>query len=165
MALDLPSGSRCFVDANILYYHFVETPPFSDPCSIFIQRVLAGELAAFTSASVLAEATHKIMLAEAAARFELQRANLVNWLANHRARIQELTAFRAAAGELAAWPLVLVPADGAGLTQATAISQQNGLLTNDALIVALMRQHGLIHLVTNDNDFDPLTGLTIWKPR
>lgn len=165
MALALPSGARCFVDANILYYHFVETPPFSDPCSVFLQRVLAGELAAFASASVLAEAIHKIMLAEAAARFQLQRPNLVNWLANHHERITQLTMFRAAAEELALWPMVLLPTGGAVLAQAAAVSQQHGLLTNDALIVALMRSHGLAHLVTNDDDFDSVPNLTIWKPR
>ena len=31
--------------------------------------------------------------------------------------------------------------------------------------VALMRRHELTHLVTNDDDFDRVAGLTIWKPR
>lgn len=164
MALDLPVGSRCFVDANILYYHFVETPPVSDPCSGFLQRTVAGDITACVSAAVLAEAIHKIMLAEAAARFGLQRPNLVNWLGNHRDRIRELTEFRAAAEQLATWPLVLLPTDSTVLAQAAATSQQHALLTNDALIVALMRIHGLTHLVTNDNDFNSIPGLTVWKP-
>jgi predicted nucleic acid-binding protein len=165
VALDLPTGTRCFVDANILYYHFVETPPLSDPSTVFLKRVINGELTAFTSASVLAEAIHKIMLAEAAARFQLQRPNLVNWLANHRDHISHLVAFRAAAEELAIWPLVLLPVDGALLSQAALVSQQHRLLTNDAQIVALMRVHGLADLVTNDDDFDAVSNMTIWKPR
>jgi len=32
MPLDVPDGERCFLDANILYYCFVETPPLSDAC-------------------------------------------------------------------------------------------------------------------------------------
>lgn len=40
-----------------------------------------------------------------------------------------------------------------------------GHLTNDAMIVALMRRHQLSHLITNDDDFDAVPGLTIWKPR
>ena len=27
MPLDVPDGERCFLDANILYYCYVETPP------------------------------------------------------------------------------------------------------------------------------------------
>jgi hypothetical protein len=32
MPLDIPAGARCFLDANIFYYHFVDTLPLSDPC-------------------------------------------------------------------------------------------------------------------------------------
>lgn len=138
MGLDLPAGARCFVDANILYYHFVEVSPFSDVCSEFLQRLGSDDITAFASATVFAEAIHKIMLAEAASRFNLQRANLINWLLNHRARIQELSEFRTAAEQLAALPVVLLPTDTAVLVQAAAVSQQRGLLTNDALTVALM---------------------------
>jgi predicted nucleic acid-binding protein len=45
------------------------------------------------------------------------------------------------------------------------MSAQFGLLTNDALVVALMRRHSLTNLVTNDDDFDTVPGLTVWKPR
>jgi len=31
--------------------------------------------------------------------------------------------------------------------------------------VALMERHQLTHWVTNDDDFDHVSGLTIWKPR
>jgi predicted nucleic acid-binding protein len=165
VALDLPVGARCFADANILYYHFVKTPPFSDPCSDFLRRAVAGEITAFVSVAVLAEAVHKMMLAEAAVRFGLQRANLANWLNHHRDRIRQLTEFRAAAEQLAAWPLILLPTDGPILAQAAATAQQHGLLTNDALTVTLMRSHNLTHLVTNDDDFDSVPSLTIWKPR
>ena len=45
------------------------------------------------------------------------------------------------------------------------ISVEYGLLTNDAMIVALMQRHRLSHLITNDDDFDAVPGLTVWKPR
>lgn len=31
--------AHCFVDANIFYYHLVETPPLSEECSNFFERV------------------------------------------------------------------------------------------------------------------------------
>ena len=34
------------------------------------------------------------------------------------------------------------------------VAVQYGLLTNDALIVALMQRHRLNHLASNDDDFD-----------
>jgi predicted nucleic acid-binding protein len=39
------------------------------------------------------------------------------------------------------------------------------LLTNDALTIAVMEKLGLSHLVTNDDNFDSITGVTVWKPR
>lgn len=42
---------------------------------------------------------------------------------------------------------------------ATAISQQHGLLSNDALIIAIMREQGLANLASSDADFDRVTGI------
>jgi predicted nucleic acid-binding protein len=51
------------------------------------------------------------------------------------------------------------------LESATHISVQHSILTNDALIIAGMQQFGLTHLVTNDDDFDNIPDLSVWKPR
>ena len=84
MPLNVPTAAGCFLDANILYYHYVE----------LLARAARGDVRAAVSAHVLAEAVHKVMLAEAAARFGLGRAGLVNWLQHHRSRIVELDEFR-----------------------------------------------------------------------
>jgi predicted nucleic acid-binding protein len=165
MPLDLPDGSACFIDANVFYYHFVETPSLSDPCTSVLERVADGRLLAHTSIHVLAEAVHKLMLAEAAAKFGLNRAGLVNWLQHHRQRILELSEFPQKVDELIGMGLPIVPWDLATLREAANISVRTGLLTNDAIVVALMRRHGLSHLMTNDDDFDGVPGITVWKPR
>jgi predicted nucleic acid-binding protein len=61
--------------------------------------------------------------------------------------------------------MTVLPTDTELLREATVLAVQNQLLTNDALIVALMRRHQLTELVTNDDDFDRVSGLTVWKPR
>jgi len=165
MPSEPPAWDRCFVDANILYYHFVETPPLSEPCTSFLERAAKGEMVACASVHVLSEAVHKIMLAEVAAKFGLNRAGLVNWLQNHRGRIAELTEFRQAAAELVSMNLALLPTDAALLEEAAELSVQLRLLTNDATVVALMKRHELHNLATNDDDFDDVPSLTIWKPR
>jgi predicted nucleic acid-binding protein len=150
---------------NIFYYHFVETPALSDPCTTFLERAANGSIEVCTSSHILSEAIHKVMLAEAEAIFGRNRAGLVNWLQRHRHRITELSKFLQAADGLAAMGLLLVPTDAALLVQAAILSAQLGLLTNDALVVALMRRHALTNLATNDDDFDGIPGLTVWKPR
>jgi predicted nucleic acid-binding protein len=43
---------------------------------------------------------------------------------------------------------------------AAGISQQTGLLSNDALIVAVMQANGLTRLASQDADFDRVPGFT-----
>ena len=47
---------------------------------------------------------------------------------------------------------------------AAGLSQQHGLLHNDALIVAVMQTHGLTNLASNDADFDRVPGITRYAP-
>ena len=164
MALNLPDGSTCFIDANIIYYHFVDTPGLSDPCSDLIERIVDDRVAAFTSIHLLAEAVHKIMLSEVAKRFGMPRARLVNWLQNNSDRIADLDEFRLAVSEFASLNIGLLPLDIPLLVAGTELSKQLGLLTNDALTVALLHRHGIVNLVTNDGDFEHVPGITVWKP-
>lgn len=39
-----------------------------------------------------------------------------------------------------------------------------GLLTRDSIILAVMERHKLIHLVTNDRDFEQVPGIKVWLP-
>jgi predicted nucleic acid-binding protein len=165
MPLTLAAAARCFIDANIFYYHAVETPPLSEPCSDLLRRVARGEVVGFTSVHVLAEAVHKAMLAEAAARFALTRTGLVGWLQRNPHRIAELHVFRELAAEFGRMALSVLAPDLALLEEAANVSASSHLLTNDATVIALMQREGLTDLVTNDDDFDGVPGLTVWKPR
>jgi predicted nucleic acid-binding protein len=44
------------------------------------------------------------------------------------------------------------------------VSQHTGLLTNDALVVAVMQANGLTNLASNDADFDRAPGLRRYAP-
>ena len=50
------------------------------------------------------------------------------------------------------------------IAAAASLSQQTGLLSNDALIVAAMHANGLTRLASNDADFDRVPGLTRYAP-
>ena len=67
MLQDIPAGTCCFIDANIFVYHLVNVPVLSDDCSKFFDRIERREITGVTSAVAVAEATHKVMLAEAIA--------------------------------------------------------------------------------------------------
>lgn len=90
---------------------------------------------------------------------------MVGYLKKHPEVIGRLTEWPQAVERLKAVPKQILPADAELLYEATRVAQTHGLLTNDAIIVALMRQHGIMHLATNDDDFDRVPGITVWKPR
>ena len=39
-----------------------------------------------------------------------------------------------------------------------------GLLTDDSIILPVMRRHGLTDLASNDKDFRRVTGIRLWTP-
>lgn len=61
----------------IWYYHLVNTPSLSDDCSDFLQRIERREVIGSTSTVSIAEATHKVMLADAVSTHGLDRKGLV----------------------------------------------------------------------------------------
>ncbi|NLF06610.1 MAG: hypothetical protein GX594_01335 [Pirellulaceae bacterium] len=77
MPLDVPDGQLCFLDANILYYCFVETPPFSGFCRELLTRVQGGDVVALTDVRALGDCVHKVILAEVSHRFGRTRDQLV----------------------------------------------------------------------------------------
>lgn len=162
---DLPSGASCFIDANILGYASIDVVPFTAPCRALLARVAAGEVFAFTSAGTVADALFKTMTVEIAHRFVAPGAKVLPFLQKHPEVIAKLSHYPRAVEGLARLPLQLLAVDWETIKAGVQTSIQHDLLTNDAIIVALMRRHELTHLVTNDDDFDRVSGLTVWKPR
>ncbi len=160
-----PPGEISFIDANILHAHVIAQGAVSVFASGFLEEVSAGTRTAATHANALADAVHKIMFTEAATHFKRPRSGLLSWIQQYQYRIKELTVFKEAADEFAVLPLRLLPVDAGMIATASAVAQRHGLLTGDAIIVALMHAHGIRHLVTNDDDFDGIPGITVWKPR
>lgn len=60
----LPKGSRCFVDANILLYYL---GGLSAEIREFLHRVIDEEIEAYINTVVVAEVLHRRMMAEAVA--------------------------------------------------------------------------------------------------
>jgi predicted nucleic acid-binding protein len=165
MPLDLPDGASCFLDSNILYYALVPTAGVSEHCLNLIDRAIAGKVSASVSIPVLSDAIHKVMISEVAQLAGRDRVGIVGFLGKHPEFISRLVEYPQAIERLGMVPMQILPLDNQLLRDATRLAVQYGILTNDALIAALMQRHGIIHLVTNDDDFDRVAGLTVWKPR
>jgi predicted nucleic acid-binding protein len=161
----LPDGVACFVDANIICYHVVHTPPLSEECTRFIKRIERGSVKASTSAAVVAEAVHKVMLAEAIQKHKLDHRGLAHRLQRQRDLIVGLSEHRRVPTLIKALAMHVEPVTLDLLEHVANLSVQYRLLTNDAVTIAVMEKLGLSHLITNDNNFDSIPSLSIWKPR
>ncbi len=78
--------------------------------------------------------------------------------------MQQLTGFRQAVERILQSRIQVLTIPPAQIAAGTVISQQTGLLSNDALIVAVMQANGLTNLASNDADFDRVPGLTRYAP-
>ena len=165
MPLDLPDGTACFVDSNVLYYSLIPVSDLSEMCAKFVDRIISGKLSAYCSVGVLGDAIHKVMMYEIVEKTGRPRSGLIACLKRHPEVIATLKECTDAAQRLVALPLRLLEVNAGLITKAAHVSVDCQLLTSDAAIVALMHEHGIVHLVTNDDDFDRVPGITVWKPR
>jgi predicted nucleic acid-binding protein len=160
---DVPAGERIFIDANPLVYYFAPDPIHGPACSQLIARVENQEIVAVTSTHVLSEAAHHLMTLEAAALFGWQ-SKVVQRLKQQPGSIQKLKRFRQAIDKAVQFPFQVLGISPHLIAVAAELSQQHGLLHNDALCVAVMQAHGLINLASNDADFDRMPGLQRYAP-
>jgi predicted nucleic acid-binding protein len=66
MTLDqVPAAARVLIDSNILVYHFQPHPAFGPMCARLIERIERQDIEGFTSASLLGEVAHRLMVIEA----------------------------------------------------------------------------------------------------
>jgi predicted nucleic acid-binding protein len=153
-----------FIDANCLVYAAISDPTYGAACQRLLDEIENKNLQGCTSAHVLGDLAHRLMTIEAALLFNRPMTGIANWLRRHPAEVQRLTQYSQSLDDLLASPLPILPVTGALVSRARHLSRQYGLLTNDALIVAVMQDHSLTHLASNDADFDRVPGLTRYAP-
>jgi predicted nucleic acid-binding protein len=160
---DLLAGESIFLDANPLVYHFAPDPVLGPACNQLIKRIQNQDLLALTSTHVLSEAAHHLMTLEASALFGWT-SKVVQRLKQQPVNIQKLTHFRQAIESVPQLRIQVLTIPPDLIVAAAALSQQFGLLSNDALIVAVMQANGLSKLASSDSDFDRVPGLTRYAP-
>jgi predicted nucleic acid-binding protein len=140
---DIASGESVFVDANVLVYRFSLHPQFAPACRQLLERVDRRDIFGYTSAHVLNEAAYRLLTLEAITQFGWPQSGVNRRMRRHPAEVKKLIRFRRAIERIIQSQLQLVDITAQLVLRGTTISQQLGLLSNDALIVAVMQQHGL----------------------
>jgi predicted nucleic acid-binding protein len=92
------------------------------------------------------------------------RGKVLNRLKQQPDVVQQLTLFQTAVETVLQSNIQVVAVPAVLVSRAATLSRQRSLLTNDALILALMQQHHFTHLASHDADFDRVPGITRYAP-
>jgi predicted nucleic acid-binding protein len=161
---DIPDGQSVFLDANTLVYYFLADPAYGPACHDLLQRVENQELLGFTSAHVVGEVAHRVMTLEAIDRLGWPVKGIAARLRKHHAEIPQLTVSQQAVTRIPQLGIHVIATTQQLVEEATVVSRNHEVLTNDALVVAVMQANGLTHLASHDADFDRVAGLTRYAP-
>lgn len=161
---DLVASASLFIDANTFVYHFMPHPTLGMACADLLGRIKRGELFAATSTHVANDVAHRVMTIEAVAKFGWPVAGIAQRLRKHPAEIMQLSLFRKAIDDINRFGVRMVVPPASINSAAAVASQQYGLLSGDALIVAIMQQFGISSIASHDADFDRVPWITRYSP-
>lgn len=164
MPSDIPDQSEIFVDANIFVYHFSGPTEYTDSCTEFLQRIEDAKISGFTSALVLAETLHRLMIIEATTKLSIEPRMAIRHLKAHPPDVQKLTDHLLIPERIRSLGVQVLPVDADDVLSSSEIKKECGLLTNDAINLAVLRRARLKIIATNDPDFERVSDLVVWKP-
>ena len=160
----MPSGTRVFVDTNIFVLAQNDRGAIGQTCRDFFTRIGRQDIQGFTSTAVAAETIHREMVLEAREQLSLSSQAIVEYLQMHPELVQQLRRHLTVPSYIRRLGVDILPVMVKDLHTSKSVRSNFGLMTNDSLIVAVMRTHKLRHLATHDAGFAQVTGIQVWRP-
>ncbi len=162
--VDIPAGTRLFVDANVMTYYLLRVMPFYDLCDPLFRKAARREVFLHTSASVAADVIHRAMLSEAIARYNLPPREVVGFLKTHPDMVRQLEKYKQVPGWFTQARIDILPVTYQEIHGSKLFRDNYGLLANDSILLAVMARERLTDLATNDPDFRRVPGIRLWTP-
>lgn len=159
---DIPSGSHCVLDTNILIYA-------EEAASLQTQRLLRRieerDLTAVLPQPVWQETIHLLMVKEAIMLGRIRGPNPARQLAGKPDAVKRLSIYRDKVRALVTLGMGFEPCHEADLmSKALEIQERYGLLTNDSLIAAIAIRLEADALVSADSRFRAVKELKLYIP-
>ncbi len=157
----LPNGSRCFVDANVLIYYL---GGLSNEIRAFLHRVIDGEIEAYINTVVVAEVLHRRMMAEAVASGLVTVSKVLNKLKAQPQLITQLSGYIIDLDDLLTVPLRFATVTLSTIDLSHHFRLSHGLFVNDSINLASAAELQITDIVTNDSDFNRVPNIVVWSP-
>ena len=159
---DIPAGSLCVVDTNVLLY---AEHGASLQAQRLLRRIGGRDLLGVLPQPVWQELSHKFMIAEAQMLGHISRGNPARQLASKPDVVKRLTLHRDKIKALATLGLGFEPCTKADLMEkAFELQERHGLLTNDSLIAVIALRIEADVLVSADTRFQAIKELQTYAP-
>lgn len=162
MTLDrIPSGARVFVDSTIFVYHFTRA---SLDCRRCLERCERGDIKGVTSALVLSEVAHRLMMIEARSRGLVSPGNLVRKLRERPDVVRQLHVYQDQVEQIALMGIEVAPLEHRDLLHSAPFRARHGLLTNDSLVAHAAEVVGARAIASADADLGRPGHLPVFRP-
>ena len=159
---DIPSGSLCVIDTNVLLYAEQGT---SLQAQRLLRRIERQDILGVLPQPVWQELTHKLMLAEAFMLGHITGGNPARQLASKPAVIKRLSLYRDKVKALETLGLGFEPCTKADLmAKAFELQDHHGFLTNDSVILAIAMRLDADALVSADARFQVSKDIRVYAP-
>jgi predicted nucleic acid-binding protein len=159
---DIPSGSLCVIDTNVLLY---AEQGVSEQSKRLLRRCARGELSVILPQTIWQELTHKLMLAEAMTKGLISGGNPAGRLAAKPDAIRGLSLYRAKVQALVDLGIGFESCTLKDLTRtAFGLQEKYGLLTNDAMGLSVAIRLKADALVSSDKAFHRVTEVAVHAP-
>lgn len=159
---DIPSGSLCVLDTNILVYAEQGTSPQAQR---LLHRIEERDVSGVLPQPVWQEVIHRLMVTEAILLGHVRGANPARQLSGKPEVVRNLTMYRDKVRALVTLGLGFEPCHESDLmVKALEVQERYGLLTNDSLIAAMALRMEADALVSADGRFRPLKEIKVYAP-
>jgi predicted nucleic acid-binding protein len=157
----IPDEEWVVIDTNILIYANQGQSP---DCIEFLRRCASGVLQGIVPLPMVAELVHALMLIEARENKWIGRQNPSRALAARPDLVRRLIRYETQVREFFGMGLRIEPALAADIIDAMRIQREAGLLTNDALLLAVARRLNCSAIASADKTIASAPGFTIYSP-
>ena len=157
----MPSGTRCFVDANVLIYYLGGLSP---EIRAFLHRVIDEEIEAYINTVVVAETLHRRMMVEAVAKGFVTAGKVLNKLKAQPHLITQLADYIVDLEDLLAVPFHIANVTLSTIQLSHHLRLSHGLFVNDSLCLASATPLHITDIVTHDSDFNRVPNVLVWSP-
>lgn len=157
----IPADEFVLLDANILIYALQQQ---SRQCIELLRRCAEEQVIGYIADNILAEVLHTLMIAEARDNNWIAGANPARQLSEQPKRVMALHRYEGLLRDILNMGLRMESLQREDFISALVVQRQSGLLTNDALLVAMAYRLRIKAIASADQAFKRVQGITVYSP-